>query len=160
MKKRVLIFFCVLFLSACADKENYQKAVLEEMQSEQDVKDYKIDPEHIAKCVVDTSSKEMPGLFAFDPVRLTAYRNYAKMLTLKKAADPKKVMAELSTDFGSPKAFAEAHSNYTESIMGCISAVTIEAEEAIPEAEKAPPEADKTTPVAEKSAPEAAKAVP
>ena len=128
MKKPVLIFFCVLFLSACADKENYQKAVLEQMQTEQDVKDYKIDPEYISKCIVDTSTPKMPGLFPFDPARLTAYRNYVKMLTLKTSKDPKKTMMELRTDFGSAKALADAHSNYTESVMECISAVLIEKE--------------------------------
>lgn len=129
MKKRVLLFFCVLFLTACTeDKNNYQKAVLEQMQSEQDVKDYKIEPEYIAKCVVDTSTKNMPGLFPYDPARMTAYRNYTKMLTLKTAKDPKKVMMELRSDFGSAKGLADAHSNYTESVMECISAVLIEKE--------------------------------
>ncbi len=128
MKKRVVIFFCVLLLSACADKASYQQAVLEQMQVEQDVKDYKIDPEYIAKCVVDTSSGKMPGLFAFDPARMTAYRNYAKMLTLSKSQDPKKMMIELRSDFGSAKGLAEAHSNYTESVVECISAVLTEVE--------------------------------
>lgn len=128
MKKTILILFSVLFLSACADKENYQKAVLEQMQSDQDVKDYKIDPEYITQCIVESSSKNMPGLFPFDPERLTAYRNYVKMLELKTSKDPKAVMDQLRKDFGSPKALAEAHTNYTESVMECISAVSTEAE--------------------------------
>lgn len=128
MKKTILILFSVLFLSACADKENYQKAVLEQMQSDQDVKDYKIDPEYITRCIVESSSKNMPGLFPFDPERLTAYRNYVKMLDLKTSKDPKAVMDQLRKDFGSPKALAEAHTNYTESVMECISAVSTEAE--------------------------------
>jgi len=93
---------------------------LEQMQQEQDVKDYKIEPEKMTACVVDLSSSNMPGLFPFDPARLTAYRNYAKMLTLGKAADPKKTLEELRNDFGSPKALAEAHTNFTESFMECI----------------------------------------
>lgn len=128
MKKTILILFSVLFLAACADKENYQKAVLEEMQADQDVKDYKIDPEYITRCIVEGSSKNMPGLFPFDPERLTAYRNYAKMLTLKTSKDPKKTMIELRSDFGSAKALADAHTNYTESVMECVSAVSTEAE--------------------------------
>lgn len=128
MKKTILIFFSVLFLSACADKENYQKAVLEQMQSDQDVKDYKIDPEYISKCIVESSSKNMPGLFPFAPERLTAYRNYVKMLELKTSKDPKAVMDQLRKDFGSAKALADAHTNYTESVMECISAVSTEAE--------------------------------
>ena len=83
----------------------------------------------MAKCVVDTTSKNMPGLFPFDPDRLTAYRNYTKMLTLSKAADPKKTLEELRTDFGSPQALGEAHSNYSESVMECYSAVISESED-------------------------------
>jgi hypothetical protein len=130
MKKLVLILCCILGLTACADKENYEKAVLEQMQTDKDVTDYKIAPEHIAKCVVDLSAKNMPGLFAYDPARLTAYRNYTKMLSLKQAKDPKKLLSELSKDFGSGKALTEAHSNYTESLMNCISAVILESESA------------------------------
>lgn len=128
MKKTILIFFCILFLSACADKENYQQAVLEQMQADQDVKDYKIDPEYIAKCIVEDSSKNMPGLFPFAPERLTAYRNYVEMLKLKTSKDPKAVMEKLRNDFGSAKALAEAHTNYTESVLECISAVATETE--------------------------------
>lgn len=128
MKKPILLLSCILFLSACADKENYQKAVLEQMQADQDVKDYKIDPEYISKCVVESSSKNMPGLFPFDPERLTAYRNYVQMLALKTSKDPKAVMAQLRTSFGSAKALADAHTNYTESVMECISAVSTEGE--------------------------------
>ncbi len=130
MKKRLLISLPVfLLLTACADKNQYEQAVLEQVIKEQDTKDYKITPEYMAKCVVDTTSKNMPGLFPFDPDRLTAYRNYTKMLTLSKAADPKKTLEELRTDFGSPQALGEAHSNYSESVMECYSAVISESED-------------------------------
>ncbi len=128
MKKRAFILVLIVFLSACGDKDKYHQAVLEQMKTEQDVKDYKIEPEKIADCIVDLSSKEMPGLFAFDPARLTAYRNYVQMLNLPKSKDPKKTMAELRSAFGSPKALADAHSNYTEATMECISAVLMEVE--------------------------------
>ncbi len=128
MKKRTLILLVALFLSACSDRENYHQAILEQMKNEQDVKDYKIAPEKMADCIVDLSSKEMPGLFAFDPARLTAYRNYVKMLNLTQSKDPKKTMAELRTTFGSAKALADAHSNYTQATMECISAVLMEVE--------------------------------
>jgi hypothetical protein len=70
----------------------------------------------------------MPGFFSIDPARMTAYRNYAKMLTLSSSTDPKKTLEELRKDFGSPKALAEANSIYTESVMDCYSAVMGEAE--------------------------------
>ena len=129
MKKLLLISLSALLLPACADKNQYEQAVLEQMQKEQDIKDYKITPEYMTKCVVDTTSQNMPGIFAFDPKRLMAYRNYTKMLTLTNSADPKKTLEELRADFGSAKELAVAHTNYTESLMECYSAVISESEE-------------------------------
>lgn len=128
MKKLLLISLSALLLPACADKNQYEQAVLEQILKEQDVKDYKIDPEHMAKCVVETSSSNMPGLFAFDPDRMTAYRNYTKMLTLAKSEDPQKTLETLRNDFGSAKALSEANNNYTESMMECYTAVISESE--------------------------------
>ncbi len=133
MKKLLLISLSALLLPACADKNQYEQAVLEQMQKEQDIKDYKITPEYMTKCVVDTTSQNMPGIFALDPKRLMAYRNYTKMLTLTKSADPKKTLEELRTDFGSAKDLADAHTNYTESLMECYSAVISESEKAAKE---------------------------
>jgi hypothetical protein len=123
MKKQLLILLLPLFLVACADKQQYEQVVLEEMEKEKDIKEYKIDPAHMAKCVIDTTYKKMPGFFAFDPDRLAAYRNYVKMLTLTKAKDPKKTFEELGKDFGSPQELYKARSNYTESIMDCYTAI-------------------------------------
>lgn len=123
MKKLLLICISVLLLPACADKEQYEAAVLAEMQAEQDVKDYNIDPAQMAECVVDVSSKNMPGSFPLDPARLTAYQNYTKMLSMSTAKDKQKTFNELRSTFGSPKELAEAHSNYTDSIMNCYSVI-------------------------------------
>jgi hypothetical protein len=136
MKKLLLISLSVLLLPACADKKQYEQAVLEQMRKEQDLKDYKITPEYMAKCVVDTTAQNMPGVFPLDPNRMTAYRNYAKMLTLTSSADPKKAMEELRSDFGSAQALSDAHNNYTESLMECYSAVISESEESTKEDDK------------------------
>ena len=128
MKKLLLILLPPLFLLACADKQKYEQVVLEEMQKEKDILEYKIDPAHMAKCVIDTTYLKMPGLFAFDPERLQAYRNYAKMLTVPTAKDPKKTLEELRKEFGSPQALADAHSVYTESIMDCYTAIMHESD--------------------------------
>ena len=53
------------------------------------------------------------------------------MLNIAKSADPKKTLDELRTDFGSPKELAEAHTNYTESLMECYTAVISESEQAL-----------------------------
>ncbi|MFZ2169774.1 MAG: hypothetical protein WAW61_09075 [Methylococcaceae bacterium] len=128
MKKLLLITLSALLLPACADKNQYEQAVLEQMQKEQDLKDYKITPEYMTKCVVEKTAQNMPGIFPLDPNRLTAYRNYTKMLTLTNSPDPKKAIEELRNEFGSAQALSDAHNNYTESLMECYSAVISESE--------------------------------
>lgn len=123
MNKKLLILLLSLFVVACADKEHYEQIVLEEMKKEQDVKDYKIDPEYMAKCVIDTTYQRMPGLFALDPNRLHAYRSYAKMLTVTGEKDPKKAFDDLKKEFGSSQEIAKAHTLYTESVMDCYTAI-------------------------------------
>lgn len=138
MNKKLLIILAALSLVACADKEQYQQAVLEQMQKEQDIKDYKIAPEYMADCVVELSSQKMPGVFDLDPERITAYRNYTKLLNLLKSQDPKKTMEELRNEFGSPKAVADAHANYTESLLECYTTVVSKTEEQLKDTEKKP----------------------
>ena len=138
MNKFLLTIIPALLLTACADKDQYQQAVLEQMQKEQDIKDYKITPEYMTDCVVELSSQKMPGLFDLDPERLMAYRNYAKLLNLLKAQDPKKAMEELRTEFGSAKAVADAHANYAESLLECYTTVVSKTEEEEKDKEKQP----------------------
>lgn len=137
MKKILLVSMAALFATACAEKSEYEAAVLEDMKQEQDVKDYKIDPELMAECVIETTKEKMPGFYDLDPYRRQAYKNYTKMLKLSKSADPKKTLDELRQDFGSPKDLAEAHSNFTESMVNCYSAVMARLE---PSEEKEPSE--------------------
>lgn len=123
MKKLLLLSLVALLLTGCSDKNNYTAAVLAELERDQKTegaKDYKIPQEKMADCIVDASAKNMAGVFAFDPARLTAYRNYTKMLTLTQSADPKKTLDELREEFGSAKKLMEARSNYTESELECL----------------------------------------
>ncbi len=135
MKKLLLICTATLFLTACADKANYEAAILKEMQAEKDVKDYKLDPEDMAACVLETSSKKMPGIFPLDPDRLSSYQKYTKMLSMRTLDDKQKMLEELRTLFGSPKELAAAHSNYTISVMDCFAGV-IKKSEPEPEPEQ------------------------
>jgi hypothetical protein len=145
MKKKLLLLLCALLLTACTDKNQYEQAILEQMQKEKDIQDYKIPPEDMAKCVVAQTAENMPGIFAFDPTRLTAYRNYTKMLALttpkdpKSTVDQKNVMAELRKDFAATPEeteaqaaahLAEAHANYTQSVVECYSVLISKSEDA------------------------------
>lgn len=123
MKKFFSVAVSLLLLVGCSEKQAYEQALLEQMQKEQDVKDYNIAPEEMVKCMFENTSDKMPGFFVYDPYRRLAYERYAKMLNASKAPDPKKALDDLAKEFGSPKKLAAAHTLYTESIMDCYSVI-------------------------------------
>ncbi len=124
MKKLLLICAAALLMTACTDKNNYEEAVLAQMISDQDIKDYNIDPEEMTECVVDVTAKKMPGMFPLDPDRMIAYQLYTKMVSMSTATDKKKIFDELRSSFGSAIELRDAHSNYTDSLMTCINIFT------------------------------------
>jgi len=152
MKKLFLFPFCILLLVACSEKNAYETALLENVNKEQDIKDYQIPPEDMVKCIFNTTSANMPGFATYDPYRRAAYDKYAKMLSIDKAPDPKKALAEVTDLFGSPKKMAEAHTNYTESVMECYSVITDTRPDKEPETKKEPQKEPpvETTPEAQK----------
>ena len=129
MKKSMICVILILTMAGCAEKQEYEQAVLEQMKQEKDIKDYKIEPEIMTKCVVETTGEHMPGMLPFDPDRLTAYKNYSKMIKLNASSDPKKTLEELRSEFGSAKNLADAHANYTESVVNCMSGLVTATEE-------------------------------
>ncbi|PPD22292.1 MAG: hypothetical protein CTY17_10840 [Methylomonas sp.] len=131
--RRVLprTFFVLLvgLLAGCAEKDAYERAVLQQMQNEKDIKDYKIDPQIMTACVVSETSSRMPGLNAIDPIRRQALKNYTAMLELTKSSEPTKTLEELRTAFGSPQGLADAHAIYAEAVVNCLSNLVSKAEE-------------------------------
>jgi len=127
--KKVLLVILAIFVAGCAEKGEYEQAVAKQVANDKDVQDYKIDPEIMVKCIVETSSKKMPGFIAFDPERRKAYQNYAMMLNLYDAKDPKQTLDELRETFGSAKDLADAHRNYAESMVNCVSGLVTSEEE-------------------------------
>jgi hypothetical protein len=127
--KKVLILIAAVMVVGCAEKAEYEQAVLQQVKKDNDIKDYNIEPKIMVDCVVQTSSKNMSGLLPFDPARRQAYKNYSKMLRLNESEDPQKTMTELREAFGSPKALAEAHANFAESVLECMFGVVTNKEE-------------------------------
>lgn len=130
---KISVIVLSVMLAGCSEKEDYKAAVLEQMKTDKDIKDYGISPETMTNCVIDSTSNNMPGLFILDPARRLAYKNYTKMLSLNKSPDPKKTLSELRSDFGDPKKLADAHSNYTESVVECMSSQVTSTEENNPQ---------------------------
>ncbi|NOQ64727.1 MAG: hypothetical protein GQ582_09475 [Methyloprofundus sp.] len=136
MKKILLISLSVLTLAACSEKEQYEKTVFELISNDVDIKSYKLDPETVTECIVELSSKKMDGFAPFEPMRKAAYKGYTKMIGLKKSEKPAEVLAELRESFGSAQGLSDAHLNYSESYLECISTVTNRALDAAEEEEE------------------------
>ncbi len=126
--KKILVCLAMLSLAGCTEKQEYEQVVLEQIKADKEISDYKIDPEIMTDCVVKTSADNMPGMFMLDPERLKAYKNYTKMLKMNSSSDPKKTLEELRNEFGSPRNLADAHANYTETFLNCMSGLVTEAE--------------------------------
>lgn len=124
MKKILIISLSVLTLTACSEQAEYEKTVFEQVSKDPDIKSYHLDPVTVAECIVDLSSKKMPGIAPFDPRRKAAYKGYTKMIAIKTSEKPEEVLAELRESFGSAEGLADAHMNYAESYLECISTVT------------------------------------
>ena len=124
MKKILLISLSVLTLVACSEKEQYEQTVLEAVSNDPDIKSYHLDPEAITVCIVELSSRKMDGFAPFEPMRKAAYKGYTKMISLKKSEKPEEVLKELQESFGSARGLADAHRNYSESYLECISTIT------------------------------------
>ena len=128
--KKLLLFFCsVALLSACAEKIQFEQTVLEQMQKEQDVKDYHLDPQLMAECVIDMTSKKMPGLFPIEPRRKNYYIGITKLINIKESDNPGKELQEARGYFDSPKDAMQAMMNYSENIMECLAALIAGTEE-------------------------------
>ena len=128
--KKLLLFFCsVVLLSACAEKIQFEQTVLEQMQKEQDVKDYHLDPQLMAECVIDMTSKKMPGLFPIEPRRKNYYIGITKLINIKESDNPGKELQEARGYFDSPKDAMQAMMNYSENIMECLAALIAGTEE-------------------------------
>ncbi len=124
MKKILIISLSAIALSACSEKDEYKKTVFEVISQDSDIQSYRLDPETVTDCIVDLSSKKMPGIAPFEPRRKAAYKGYTRMIALKTSEKPEEVLTELRESFGSARGLADAHRNYSESYMECISTVT------------------------------------
>lgn len=131
MYKILAVASMFLLMVGCDEQKQYKQAVFEQMQAEKDLVDYGVDIEDMTSCVVDKSSKSMPGFAPFEPMRKQAYSNYQKMLQLTKSQDAKKTMEELRQAFGSAKGLADAHANYSEAVVECMTSIITSGEKGL-----------------------------
>jgi hypothetical protein len=128
MKKPLLILVFALFFSACAEKDQYEQAVFQQVSNDPDIKDYNIDPEAMTTCIVNLSSKKMPGILPIEPKRKKYYLGLAKMISARESSNPKQTLEEGRAHFDSPKIAMQAMMNHSESSGNCMAALTVQTE--------------------------------
>lgn len=121
MKRLMIVFFAVFLLAGCSSKEKttLKEALLAKFKDDSDLKDYKLDPETIADCVVSEIGNALPG-FAGDPRRDQYFEAYTRFVNAKSPADAEKAVADYQHLFGSIKEARHAALSVTDHVMTCM----------------------------------------
>lgn len=120
--KRMLIAICAAsLLAGCASKEQtgLKEALIAKFKDDSDLKDYKLDPEPIAECVVRQITETLPG-FAGDPRRDRFFEAYVHFVNVNSPNDAEKAITDSAELFGSAKKAREAATSVTEHVMVCM----------------------------------------
>jgi hypothetical protein len=123
MKKNlsILMLAATLLLAGCdRGKSGLEQALAENFRDDQDLKDYKIDPDEMAECVADEIAGSIPGLPGA-PQRKAYFEAYTKMIKVTtNDQDPQQVLEENQEVFGSIRKAREAAFSVTAHILDCI----------------------------------------
>lgn len=118
MKKLLIAMLAATALIACGRQEKLtlEQALLEKMQADSDLKDYKIDPQEMTECVIAEISKSLP-VMPLDNQRGLYFEAYAKFVS---ATNPTKAIEDAVPLFGSIKEARVAALSITDHIMYCM----------------------------------------
>jgi hypothetical protein len=122
MSKILPLIALAFLLNGCEAKKQalgLRAAVLAKLQADPDLKDYKLDPEPIADCVVQAVSDGAPSIPG-DPRRDTYFAAYTKFFNASSPGEADAVIKEYKDFFGSEKAANEAALGITDHIMSCM----------------------------------------
>lgn len=122
MKKPLLVFAALLTLAACGQKEklSLEEVLLTNLKNDQDLKDYKLDPQEVADCTMGAISDALP-VMPTDPRRAQYFEAYAQFLGSPSSPEEAHRMIEGQKElFGSIQAAREAAMSITDHIMTCM----------------------------------------
>lgn len=122
MKKLLLVFTTLLTLAACGQQEKLtlEEALLASLKNDQDLKDYKLDPQEVADCAMESISDSLP-IMPTDPRRAQYFEAYAQFLSSPSSPEEAHRMVEGQKElFGSVQAARQAALSVTDHIMTCM----------------------------------------
>jgi len=117
----ILMIAVTLLLTGCdRGKSGLEQALAENFRDDQDLKDYKIDPDDMAECVADKISSAIPGLPGA-PQRKAYFEAYTKMVKVTaNKENPQPVLEENKEVFGSVRKAREAAFGITAHVLDCM----------------------------------------
>ena len=121
MKKLLIAISTVLLLLGCSSKQQtgLREALVEKFKDDQDLKDYKLDPEEIADCMLKEITANVPG-FPGDPRRDKFFEAYARFVGVRSPSDAEKAITDYQELFGSAKKARAAANTITDHLMTCM----------------------------------------
>lgn len=121
MKKLLIAFCAVVLLAACTTKEKtgLKESLVAKLKDDPDLKDYKLEPDPIADCVVREIVETLPG-FAGDPRRDKFFEAYTRFVNVKTPREAEQSITDYQELFGSAKLAREAATNITNHMMTCM----------------------------------------
>ena len=122
MTKRVFALLgLAALLTACGgeQKQTLEQALVAKLQNDSDLKDYKLAPQDVAKCVLEEISNSLP-VFPGDPRRGEYFDAYAKFLSADSSAAAQQALDNAAKLFGSVKEARKAAVGVTDFIISCM----------------------------------------
>ncbi|MDD5036839.1 MAG: hypothetical protein PHE55_19095 [Methylococcaceae bacterium] len=123
MKKIMTMLFAALLLTACGNSKEQQslKQVLtEKFKDDSDLKDYKLNPEDIADCVVNAVSDNVPSNIPGDQKRARYFQAYTLFVGAKSPGELDKTAKEYQDIFGGIQETHAAAATVSDYIMSCM----------------------------------------
>jgi hypothetical protein len=124
MKKIIMLLSTLLLFAACSkERSEYEVLLVEQFSKDQDVKDYKLDPEDMASCVADQISDDIPG-FSGSPIFENYFKGYKLLLRPENPSEIPERMKQAEEIFGSRKATSQARLEVTNHTLFCMPQVS------------------------------------
>lgn len=122
MKKMMIVIVAALSLTACGtskEQQDLKQILTDKFKDDSDLKDYKLNPEDIADCVVANISQDAPPIPG-DPKRDRYFAAYTQFAAAKSPTDAEKAVKDYQDVFGGLKEARAAANTVTDHIMSCM----------------------------------------
>ncbi len=121
MKKILFLILAALLIGGCSYKERneFEEKLAARLATDEDLKDYNLDPNEVAECVTSEIAKTLPG-FRGTPARKPYWEAYASFESSRNTEEGFGAIKKAAKVFGSEKKASAAALSITEYIMHCM----------------------------------------